>query len=121
MSVQLKPIRRGDTFRRTFTLGNDWVNTMFADIKFTLRSKYPSTGTSTDDDAVAQATMSGGGITFAVGGVDGTILVHASQTTLWEPGLYVWDVQGHVAGAEPQVYTIDDGNLRVLPDVTRSV
>lgn len=116
----LDPHYRGDTFDYDFTIGSGWV---FADftggLKFTLRTRAPSSSTTADTDAVDQATSSGGEITGS--GTAGNVLIPASRTTAWPAGgkLY-WDLQGIVTGSPNRVYTLDSGTIVILSDITRT-
>lgn len=119
MTTNLRPHRRGDTFEYSFTLGNGWVGSDFSGgVKWTLREYPPDTSVTTDTDAAEQASVAGGQITFF--GAVGTIRIAAARTTTWPTGTLYWDLQGVISGAEARVYTIDDGRLSVLPDITRS-
>jgi hypothetical protein len=114
----LPPHIRGDTFSYSFTLGNSWLGSTFTGgVKFTLRSSEASTATVTDADAVHQATVVNGQITFV--GAVGTILIPASATTAWPKGRLFWDLQGSVSGV-PTIYTIDYGRILIIADVTRA-
>jgi hypothetical protein len=114
----LRPHIRGDTFSRSFTLGNSWLGSTFSGgVKFTLRRLAPAASVVTDTDATDQATTAGGEITFV--GAVGTILIPASRTTLWPSGRLYWDLQGSVGGV-PTIYTIDYGTITIVADVTRA-
>lgn len=117
--TKLEVQKRGDTFDREFTLGNGWVGADFDGVKFTLRTEIPPSSTVTDSDAVDQASVATGEITF-VGNV-GTIVIPASRTTAW-PGnkKLFWDLQGVIDASEDLVYTVDDGTIVIDGDVTRS-
>lgn len=119
MSTKLAPHRRGDTFQRTFTLGNDWLGSDFTGgVKFTLRASKPASSVVADTDAIDQASVSGGEISFA--GAVGSITIPAARTTAWPTGELYFDIQGVVALPVPLVYTIDFGTLLVTHDITRS-
>lgn len=115
----LDPHRRGDTFVYRFSLGNGWVGADFTGgVKFTLRSSIPNSGTTTDDDAIEQASVAAGEIVFS--GATGVITIPASRTTSWPAASLHWDLQGVISGTPDVVYTIDDGAIRIKADVTRS-
>ena len=117
--TDLAPHTRGDTFEYTFTLGNGWVGADFTGgVRFTLRKYVPDSGVVTDADAVDQASVATGEITFA--GAEGTIVIPASRTTTWPVRPLVWDIQGIINGSPNVVYTIDDGAIVIDGDVTRS-
>jgi hypothetical protein len=115
----LAPHYRGDTFDYDFTLGAGWV---FADftggLKFTLRTRAPSSSTTSDADAVDQATSGGGGITGS--GTSGNVLIPASRTTAWPSGRLYFDLQGIVSGTPNRVYTLDSGTITIVADITRA-
>jgi hypothetical protein len=114
----LPPHVRGDTFSRSFTLGNSWLGSTFTGgVKFTLRTRAPASSVVTDTDAVDQATTVAGEITFV--GAVGTILIPASRTTVWAAGKLYWDLQGSVTGV-PTIYTIDYGTIIIVADITRA-
>ncbi len=111
--------RRGDTFSRTFTLSNGWTGATFTGgVKFTVRESIPASSVVTDDGALAQVSVAGGGIVFAA--EVGTVTIAASVTTTWPAKRVYWDIQGVVDGSPDQVYTIDSGDISILPDITRS-
>jgi len=115
----LDPHRRGDTFVYGFTLGNGWVGSDFTGgVKFTLRSSPAPSATTTDDDAVDQASVANGEIVFS--GAAGTITIPASRTNEWPAASLHWDLQGVISGSPDVVHTIDDGAIRIKADVTRS-
>jgi len=111
--------RRGDEFKYTFTLGNGWTSTMFTGgMKFTLRTSIPASSVVTDTDAVDQASVATGEITFSSATV-GTVLIPGARTTAWPAKNLFWDLQGYVTvGARP--LTADDGTILIRGDVTRS-
>jgi preprotein translocase subunit SecF len=112
--------RRGDTFVYSFALGNGWIGSDFTGgVKFTLRDELVEASVTTDDDAVDQASVATGEITFV--GATGTITIAASRTTAWPTGRLHWDMQGVISGSPAIVYTIDSGTLPIEPDVTRSI
>jgi hypothetical protein len=119
VTTPLDPHTRGDTFDYDFTIGAGWV---FADftggLKWTLRKRPPSSSTTSDTDAIDQATTTGGEITGS--GTAGTVLIPASRTTAWDTGTLYWDLQGIVSGSPNRVYTLDSGTIRILADITRS-
>lgn len=119
MTIRLDPHCRGDTFSRNFTLSGDWLGTDFTGgVKFTLRTEIPASSVVTDEDAIDQASVEGGEITFDEG--VGTVLIPASRTTAWPLGRLMWDLQGTVSGSPARVYTIASGVLVVVGDVTRA-
>lgn len=110
---------RGDTFSYSFTLGNGWVGSDFTGgVKFTLRRTEASSSTVTDSDAVDQASVATGEITFS--GATGTIVIPASRTNAWPAKRLLWDLQGVVDLATDRVETIDSGDILIKADVTRS-
>jgi hypothetical protein len=112
--------RRGDTFVMSFTLGSSWVGSDFTGgVKFTLRSELVDADVVTDTDAVEQASVATGEIVFV--GAVGTITIAAARTTAWPTGSLYWDLQGVITGPPVRVYTIDEGELPVRHDITRSV
>jgi len=116
----LEPHRRGTEFRYHFTLGGGWTYTMFTGgLKFTLRKSLPPSSVTDDADAVDQATLAGGEITFS-DLTSGTVLIPGSRTTSWPSGMKLfWDLQGEVlTGA--RVLDIDAGTVVINGDVTRS-
>ena len=115
----LESQRRGDTFERSFTLGNGWTGASFTGgVKFTLRTKIPPSSTVTDADAVDQASIAGGEITIVDD--EGTIVIPAERTTTWPVAVLLWDLQGVISGDPDVVRTIDSGSIRITGDVTRS-
>ena len=118
MSTDLASQRRGDPFDRRFTLGNEWTATDFDEMWFTLRV-YPadSSSAANDDDAIDQATMTGGEITLD--GATGRVLIPSARTRIWPAKRLLWDLQGRPTG-ETNVYTIDSGDFVVSGDITRS-
>jgi hypothetical protein len=118
MTGPLEPHYRGDTFDYDFTIGSGWV---FADftggLKFTLRTREPSSSTVADTDATDQATSAGGEVTGS--GAAGNVLIPASRTTAWPSGRLYWDLQGIVTGTPNRVYTIDKGTIVIVADITR--
>ncbi len=109
---------RGDTLRRSFRLDGDWVGSDFAEVKFTLRRQLP-VSTATDAGTV-QVTKTGGGITFDVDDPAlGYVVVAASALDQLATGDYHYDLQATVSGSPQQVYTLDSGKLKLVPDVTR--
>lgn len=117
--VALDPQLRGDEFKYTFTLGNGWTSTMFTGgVKFTLRTSIPASTVVTDTDAVDQASVAGGEITFSSTTV-GTVLIPGSRTTAWPAKRLYWDLQGYVTiGARP--LTADRGSVLIIGDLTRA-
>lgn len=111
---------RGDKFEYVFTLGNSWTGATFTGgVKFTLRETLPPSSTVTDLDAVDQASVATGEITF----VDevGTIVIPGSRTTAWPaPKKLFWDLQGVVDGSPDVPHTIDRGTIVIDADITRS-
>lgn len=119
MTTKLDPHRRGDSFEYTFTLGNDWVGADFTGgVKWTLRAEVPPSTVVTDDDAIDQASVAGGEITF----VDevGTIAIPASRTNAWPAGRLFWDLEAKISGSPIKVYTLASGTLPILGDLTRA-
>lgn len=115
----LDPHRRGDTFVYSFVLGGGWTGSDFSGgVKFTLRSSIPDSSTTTDADAIDQASVATGEIVFT--GSSGVITIPATRTTVWPATSLHWDLQGIISGTPSIVYTIDDGAIRIKPDVTRS-
>lgn len=116
----LPPQRRGDRFLYHFTLGNSWTGAMFTGgLKFTLRTAVPPSSTVTDTDAVDQASVDGGEITFA-DDTHGAITIPAARTTNWPARRLYWDLQGAVTiGSD--VETLDSGSILIKGDITRSV
>lgn len=118
---KLDPIVRGDTFRYSFTLSDDWTGASFTGgVKFTLRTTAPASSVVSDAGVVHQALSTGGSPEITFSGNVGTILIPASATTTWGARSYLWDLQGVVSGTTPTVYTIDSGTISVTPDITRS-
>lgn len=119
MTTALDPHFRGDTFDYDFTIGSGWV---FADftggLKFTLRTRAPSSSTVADTDATDQATSAGGEVTGS--GTAGNVLIRASRTTTWPTGRLYWDLQGIISGSPNRVYTIDSGTITIVADITRA-
>jgi hypothetical protein len=111
---------RGDGFAMTFILGNEWTSAMADEVWFTLRDAIPESDVVTDDDAVAQATMTGDGINFDVGGTVGTVTIGKDATRSWPAKKLHWDVQLGVDGDPKSPYTVGRGTLTVAGDVTRS-
>jgi hypothetical protein len=115
---------RGDGFRMTFTLENDWLGVNFDEMKFTVRKRIPpsSVTSDTDSDVLAQVTKTGGGITFdPLDDTQGAAAVLSDVTTAWPGGARVyWDLQGQVNGDPKSPYTIGRGTFTVAGDVTRS-
>lgn len=112
---------RGDTFRRTFTLGGGWVGADFTGgVIFTLRTRQPLSTITDDLDAgvVDQASVAGGEITFASGVA--TVIIPATRTTDWPFGRLFFDVQGKVSGSPATVYTLDAGTIVIVADITRT-
>lgn len=113
---------RGDTFGtedmpRQFTLGNGWVGSDFEDVWMTFRTTIPGSSTVTDDDAVDQASVLGGEITFV--GALGSVVIPAARTTAWPaPKTLYYDVQAEKLNGE--IVTIDSGTIPILADITRS-
>lgn len=115
----LKPQRRGDRFLYYFTLGNSWTAAMFTGgIKFTLRTSVPSSSTVTDVDAVDQAAVATGEITFS-DDTHGSVLIPGARTTAWPARRLKWDLQG-VVTVGARVETIDSGDIQIEGDITRS-
>lgn len=112
--------KRGDEFSYSFTLGSGWIGSDFSGgIIFTLREEIPESTVTTDADAVDQASVAGGEITFSSTTV-GTILIPGSRTTAWPKGRLYWDLQGVVTVGE-RVFTIDSGTILIAGDVTRAI
>lgn len=110
---------RGDEFRYSFVLGNSWTASMFSGgVKWTLREEIPASSVVTDTDAVHQASVAGGEITFS-DTTHGTILIPGAITTSWPKGRLYWDLQG-VVTVGARVLTIDSGDILIAGDVTRS-
>jgi hypothetical protein len=118
----LASVYRGDTFIKSFTLGNSWTGAMFTGgVKFTMRRRPASEAVTSDTDALVTVSTTGGEIEFDVGDdALGTITIPASTTNSWPVGSYYWDLQGVVTGSPNRVYTVDAGEIRVLSDVTRA-
>lgn len=115
----LDPHRRGDTFRRTFQLGNDWVGSDFTGgVKFTLRTAIPASSVTDDTGAIYQASVAGGEISIT--GANGVIVIAAEDTHEWPAENLHFDLQGTITGTPNVVHTIDQGTIRILGDVTRS-
>lgn len=113
-------MRRGDTFEESFTLSTGWTGTSFTGgVQFTVRASVPATTVTSDTDAKFVASTDDGSIVFL--GNIGTITVAATVATTWNPGTYLWDLQGAISGTVPKVYTIDSGTLTVRPDITRTI
>jgi hypothetical protein len=85
-------------------------------VKFTLRPEIPASGIGDDQDAIAQATVSGGEITF----VDdvGTIVIAPRRQRGWPTGLLYWDLTGVISSTE--IHTIDSGTIEIVGAVTKS-
>ncbi len=111
---------RGDTFRYEFELGNGWTGTDFTGgLLFTLRTRAGSSTEEDDESAVDQASADDAEITM--NGTLGVIIIPASRTKAWPAKNLKWDLQGKVtATPEDLVYTIDLGDIRILPDITRT-
>jgi hypothetical protein len=131
--VELSPHRRGSTFVRTFQLNVPWTGEDFTGgVKVTFRREIPEDSGVTDDaDAVDQATVLTGEITFAGEGTPaegetpedpciGTITIPASRANLWPLGRLVWDAQGTISGAPDVVHDLAYGTIVIKGDVTRS-
>lgn len=114
----LDDFRRGDTFEYSFTLTNSWVGSDFTGgFVFTLRESVPSSSVTTDAGAVYQASVAGGQIVFV--GAAGTITIPNSVTNTWPAKTLHWDMQGKITVGS-KVHTIDSGEIKILPDITRS-
>lgn len=117
-STRLPEFTRGDTFSYEFTLSSGWSGATFSQVKFTIRRAIPASSVTTDAGAAGQVTKTGGGITFTGGDPDvGTVVIAPSVTNTWEATRHEWDLQGTTAGGT--VYTIDQGEIEVVGDVTR--
>jgi hypothetical protein len=110
---------RGDTFIYTGTLAEGYTGLSFTGgMKFTLRRHIPSSGTTTDDAAIAQGSVTTGHITFS--GQMVTVTFSGEATNDWPAALLYWDLQGVISGAPDIVQTIDAGTIQIVGDVTRS-
>lgn len=121
MSTALKPITlgphmRGRTFRRKFTLSGEWTADRFDELKFTVRRRAPSLHIPDDSDAIAQVSLTGGGIVFE-DPTSGTVRIAPSATRFWPAGLLHWELTGRSA---EDVYTVAHGTIEVEPDITRA-
>jgi hypothetical protein len=122
MSTQLPDHYRGDVFEYSFTLGGGWTGSDFTDsLKFTLRESVPASTVTDDTDALAQASVSGGEITFDGSDTIGTITLPSSDTNTWPASKLYWDLQGVVSGSPDTAYTLDEGTILILSDITRSL
>lgn len=123
-----KWMRRGDTYRRVFTLSNSdqagdaWTFGMFTRIIWTLRKK-PLTQSKVDlndAQAIAQVSSDDGGIIEDPENETKFILrVDPSITTKFPVGLWYYDVKGVIEGAVTDVHTLDADPIEVRPDVGR--
>lgn len=119
MSTVLTQHYRGDTFRRTFTLGGGWVGSDFTGgVVMTFRKRQPLSTVTDDTGAMEKASVATGEIVFT--GADGEVIIPADRTTLWDTGRIYFDVQGIVSGSPDRVYTLDAGTIVVIKDITRS-
>jgi len=122
---QVLEIYRGDTFSRSFTLGpsasgEEWAYTDLDDVAFTVRQTLPPTATISDADAMGQAKLSAGTISFSTA-TDGRFTIPKSTTTTWAPGTYFWDLSVTYPGSpEDEAHTLLSGTLRVRYDITRA-
>lgn len=118
----LLPHRRGDTFVYSTTLVGGWTVEQFTGgLRFTLRKKHPPSTVidDTDADVVASVTTTDGSITGS--GVNVMVTIPAAVAKLWPSMVLVWDLQG-IINATPnhRVETIDDGDIYIQPDVSRT-
>lgn len=114
---------RGDEFRYSFALGNDWVESMFTGgVIWTLRKSIPPTSAITandrDEDVVEQVSTDSGEITFTTS-ADGLIVIPGSRTKRWPNDVLFWDLQGTV-NVGRRIFTIDHGDILILGDITRT-
>lgn len=116
----LDPHYRGSEFRYSFTLGNGWEGEMFTGgVKFTLRTAYPLSIVTDDNDAVEVASTETGEITF--NGDAGTIVISAARTHMWPAQKLVWDLRGFITGPPARAFVIDAGHIVIRPNVGRSL
>lgn len=106
--------RRGDTFEKLFDL--DFDASQISSAWFTIRDGYATTETD-DTSAVAQVTLAGGGITVT-GARQLKMTISDSVTRGWQLDSYVFDVQARLITGK--LFTLAAGQLRVMPEVTRS-
>lgn len=119
LNIKLEPQIRGDRFRRITALGNGWTADQFTGgLRFTVRRRVPPASVVSDGDALGHVTTAGGGIVAS--GTSVTITIPASVTKHWPCEELLWDLQGTITGAEPDVRTIAMGTLQVIGDITRS-
>jgi hypothetical protein len=115
----LSPHTRGDTFEYSFTLDSPYSGSTFTGgVKFTLRQSVPDSSEETDTEAVDQASVDTGEITFD--GSTGTILIPSTRTTSWPTGKLYYDLQGVISTSPVTVYTLASGQILIRPDITRS-
>lgn len=110
--------RRGDSFELEFDLSEGWVDSHFTGgVVFTLRDGEPGSSVVSDDDALAQVSVAGGGIVFTTT-THGVITIPGDDTKTWPAKRLRWDVEARITtGAK--VHTIASGTLRILADITR--
>lgn len=114
----LAELHRGDPLIVPLTLEAGFEAEDFDELWFTVRRRPPPTSTVTDADALAQVTLTGGGIVFS-SATAGTITILSAVTTTWPTGRLYWDLQARkVDDGEP--YTLDSGVLPIVADITRS-
>jgi hypothetical protein len=117
--IKLSPQIRGDTFKRITALGNGWTADQFTGgLRFTVRRQVAPSQVIHDREALAHVSTASGGIVAT--GTAVTITIPASVTRFWPLEELVWDLQGTINGAVPDVRTIAMGTVQVIGDVTRS-
>jgi hypothetical protein len=120
MSI-LPPLRRGDTpiWRIVVT---DYDGSPFNLAGYTIRMTAKRDVNDSDADAVFQLSTTDGTITItdAAGGIAQAQPERSSTDTLTNDIAVYWDVQLAEDGAPNVTYTVDNGTLQIVRDITRT-
>ncbi|MBF0342116.1 MAG: hypothetical protein HQL95_14320 [Magnetococcales bacterium] len=108
---------RGDT--KVFTLSFSNPDASPVDITgHTLWFTMKRTANDQDSEAVLQKRVMFPSTPASVAG-SGSLLLDSTETSLIEPGIYLYDMQKVIPGNPPVVATFISGRIQVLPDITR--
>ncbi len=117
--TRLEDHYRGTDFTYYFSLGNEWLGSMFDELKFTIRRRIPASNVLNDTNIVGQASLSREQIVFDIdNGALGTVFIPASKNRSWPLGIFPWDFKAKVGDS---IYTVDAGTVEIVGDLTRSM
>lgn len=129
--MALQQVYRGTTFRRRVVIsntdenGDPWTFAMFSRVLWTLRTTPLSDPAADLTDTTAIYKLDSTDVGDSVIEVDPEdesaffIRIDPEVTTTWSIGNFFYEIKGVIDGAVTDVYPLEAGAFRVLPDLGR--